>query len=120
TTAASLARLIVIGCAGFGGLGFGAPWLTRSAEGASAVVNVILLPMAFVSGSFGPARHLPRILQWVADVLPLKYYVDLAERVYLGGAHVWSKPGWIAVVLAWGIAGYIVAGGRFRWEPRER
>lgn len=118
--AASVAMLIVIGVAGFGGLGFGAASLIRSAEGASAVVNVVLLPMAFVSGSFGPARHLPRVLQWVADVLPLKYYVDLAERVYLGGAHVWSKPGWVAMVLVWGLAGYVVAARRFRWEPRER
>jgi ABC-2 type transport system permease protein len=118
--AASVTMLVVIGVAGFGGLGFAAASLIRSAEGASAVVNVILLPMAFVSGSFGPARHLPQILQWVADVLPLKYYVDLAEDVYLRGIHVWSEPKEIAVVLAWGAAGYVVAARKFRWEPRER
>jgi len=118
--AASVAMLVVIGVAGFGGLGFAAASLIRSAEGASAVINVILLPMAFVSGSFGPANNLPQVLQWVADVLPLKYYVDLAEDVYLGGVHVWSEPGAIAVVLAWGAAGYVVAAKRFRWEPRER
>jgi ABC-2 type transport system permease protein len=118
--AASVAMLVVIGVVGFGGLGFAAASLIRSAEGASAVVNVILLPMAFVSGSFGPTRSLPEVLQWVADVLPLKYYVDLAQDVYLDGIHVWSQPGSIAVVLAWGAAGYIVAARRFRWEPRER
>jgi ABC-2 type transport system permease protein len=118
--AASVAMLVVIGVAGFGGLGFGVASLIRSAEGASAVVNVILLPMAFVSGSFGPATNLPTVLQWVADVLPLKYYVDLAEDVYLRGIHVWSEPGAIAMVLAWGAAGYVVAARRFRWEPRER
>jgi len=118
--AASVAMLVVIGVAGFGGLGFAAASLIRSAEGASAVVNVILLPMAFVSGSFGPARNLPQVLQWVADVLPLKYYIDLAQDVYLRGIHVWSEPGAVAVVLAWGLAGYLVAARRFRWEPRDR
>jgi len=118
--AASVAALVLIGVAGFGGLGFAIASLIRSDEGASAVVNVILLPMAFVSGSFGPADNLPQLLQWVADVLPLKYFIDLTQDVYLRGIHVWTEPGAIAVVLAWGLAGYLVAARRFRWEPRER
>lgn len=117
---ASLAILVVIGVAGFAGLGFAACSVIRSAEGSSAVVNVILLPMAFLSGAFGPTRHLPNVLRWVADVLPLKYFVDLARAVYLNGEHVWSKPGAIAVVLAWGVGGVAVASRRFGWEPRDR
>ena len=115
----SLVLLVLIGVAGFGGLGFGVASLIRSAEGSSAVVNVILLPMAFLSGSFGPARHLPKVLEWVADALPLKYFVELANNVYLGREHVWSSPGAIAVVLAWGAGGLVVAMRRFRWEPRD-
>jgi ABC-type multidrug transport system permease subunit len=76
--------------------------------------------MAFLSGSFGPTRHLPKVLRWVADGLPLKYFVELARAVYLNGEHVWSKPGAIAVVLAWGAGGLAVASRRFGWEPRER
>ena len=117
---ASVAMLVVIGVAGFAGLGFAAASLIRSAEGASAVVNVVLLPMAFLSGAFGPTRHLPDVLRWVADVLPLKYYVDLARAVYIHGEHVWSKPWAIVAVLAWGAAGYAVAARRFSWEPRDR
>lgn len=115
----SLALLVLIGIAGFAGIGFAVASLIRSAEGSSAVVNVILLPMAFLAGSFGPARHLPKVLAWIAEVLPLKYFIELANTVYLDGDHVWSKPGPIAVVLAWGAAGLIVALRRFRWEPRE-
>jgi ABC-2 type transport system permease protein len=117
---ASLVVLVLIGVAGFGGIGFAVASLIRSAEGSSAVVNVILLPMAFLSGSFGPARHLPKVLGWVADVLPLRYFVQLANAVYLDGDHVWSKPGAIAVVLGWGAGGLVVAARRFRWEPRDR
>ena len=116
----SLALLVVIGIAGFGGLGFAAASLIRSAEGASAVLNVVLLPMAFLSGAFGPTRHLPEVLRWVAEVLPLKYFVDLARAVYLNGQHVWTKPAAIAAVLAWGAAGFVVAARRFGWEPRDR
>lgn len=115
----SLALLVLIGVAGFGGVGFAVASLIRSAEGSSAVVNVILLPMAFLSGSFGPARHLPKVLGWIADALPLKYFVQLANGVYLNREHVWSNPGAIAVVLAWGAGGLLVAIRRFGWEPRE-
>lgn len=117
---ASVAVLVVIGVAGFGGLGFAAASVIRSAEGASAVVNVVLLPMAFLSGAFGPTRHLPDVLRWIADVLPLKYFVDIARAVYLQGDHVWAKPWAIVAVLAWGAAGYALAARRFSWEPRDR
>ena len=116
----SVVLLVLIGIAGFGGMGFGVASLIRSAEGSSAVVNVVLLPMAFLSGAFGPARHLPKVLAWIADALPLKYFVELADSVYLTGSHVWAKPGAIAAVLAWGAGGLAVALRRFGWEPRER
>ncbi len=103
----------------FAGLGFGAAALIRSGEGASAVLNVILLPMAFLSGAFG-SRDYPPVLEAIADVLPLKYYIDLVYAVYLEGESVWSDPGAVAVVLAWGLAGAIVGARRFGWEPRER
>ena len=51
---------VLVGVACFAGMGFGVAALIRSAEGASAVVNLIVLPMAFLSGSFGPTRKLPR------------------------------------------------------------
>ena len=54
------AGTIVLGVASFAGLGFGAAALIRSAEGVSAVVNVVILPMAFLSGSFGPRPTSPR------------------------------------------------------------
>ena len=54
------AGAIVLGVASFAGLGFGAAALIRSAEGVSAVVNVVILPMAFLSGSFGPTADFRR------------------------------------------------------------
>jgi ABC-2 type transport system permease protein len=93
--------------------------LIRSAEGSSAVVNVILLPMAFLTGSFGPTRHYPHVLRAIGDVLPLKYFIQLVNTVYLYDRGVWTRPGALAVVAAWGLGGLAVAARRFRWEPRE-
>jgi len=117
---AAMLPVVLLGGIAFAGLGFGVASLIRSAEGSSAVVNLIILPMAFLSGSFGPTGSYPEVLQAVADVLPLTYLIDLIEAAYLRGEHLTSDPGAVAVLVAWGAAGYVVAARRFGWEPRER
>lgn len=114
------AGAIVLGVASFAGLGLGAAALIRSADGVSAVVNVITLPMAFVSGAFGPTDDYPAFLQAIADVLPLTYFLDVANGVYLDGESLFADPTALAIVSAWGIAGVAVALRRFTWVPRER
>jgi ABC-2 type transport system permease protein len=116
----SIVLLIAIGAICFAALGVGLSGLIRSAEGSSAVVNLIVLPMAFLTGAFGPTQHYPRFLRAIGDVLPLKYMVDLANGVYLHGHAVWFDPGAIGVLAAWGAVGLAAAIYRFRWEPRER
>jgi len=115
----SLVLAVVLGAAVFAALGVATASLIRSGEGSSAVVNFILLPMAFLTGSFGPTRHYPRFLRAIGDVLPLKYFVDLMNAVYLHRHALWTKPGAIGVLAAWGAGGLVVAVFRFRWEPRE-
>jgi ABC-2 type transport system permease protein len=117
--ALSLLALVALGALAFAGLGVGLAALIRSSEGASAVVNVILLPMAFLTGSFGPTRHYPQVLRAIGDVLPLKYFIQLVNAVYLYNRGFWTKPGALAVVAAWGALGLLVAARRFRWEPKE-
>lgn len=119
TRPASLAFLVVFGAVAFAGLGVGMAALIRSSEGSSAVVNFILLPMAFLSGSFG-SREYPNVLEAIADVLPLRYFVDLVRNVYLDEEAAWSDPAALAVVTGWGLLGLLVAARRFGWEPRER
>ena len=114
------AGAIVLGVACFAGLGFAAASLIRSAEGVSAVVNVVILPMAFLSGSFGPTADFPAPLQAIADVLPLTYFLDIVYRIYLGGDSLFADPKALAIVVAWGLAGLVVALRRFGWTPRER
>jgi ABC-2 type transport system permease protein len=115
----SLVLAILLGAAAFAAMGLGITSLIRSAEGSSAAVNTILLPMAFLSGGFGPTSHYPRVLRAIGDVLPLKYFVQLVYAIYLHGHEIWSRPGSIAVVAAWGLAGGLLAVRRFRWQPVE-
>lgn len=116
----SLALALLLGAASFAALGIGAAALIRSGEGSSPIVNVVILPMAFLSGSFGPPEDYPAVLQAIGDVLPLTYFIELVRGAYLEGEALWSNPGAVAVLAAWGLAGAAVAWRRFGWEPRER
>jgi ABC-2 type transport system permease protein len=115
----SMVLTLALGAATFASLGLAITGFIRSLEGSSAVINVILLPMAFLSGSFGPTRHYPQALKAVGAVLPLKYLIDLINAVYLHGREIWDKTTAIAVLAAWGVAGLAIARRKFRWEPRE-
>jgi len=116
----SLVAAIVVGAAVFAALGMAAASLIRSAEGSSAVVNFILLPMAFLTGAFGPTRRYPAFLRAIGDVLPLKYFLHVVDAVYLHGKGIWTQPGALGVLAAWGATGLVVAALKFRWEPREQ
>ena len=115
----SLVLAVVLGAAVFAALGVATASLIRSADGSSAVVNFILLPMAFLTGSFGPTRHYPAFLRAIGDVLPLKYFIDMMNAVYLHRQALWTKGTAIGVMAAWGATGLVVAALKFRWEPRE-
>ena len=115
----SLALALALGAAAFAGLGLAITGFIRSLEGSSAVLNVIVLPMAFLTGAFGPTRHYPQVLRAIGAVLPLKYLLDLIKGIYLHGQQFWDKPLAIGVLAAWGLFGMVVALRTFRLEPRE-
>ncbi len=115
----SLFVVLVIGAVAFAGMGLGLTGFVRSAEGSSAVVNFVYLPMAIISGTFFTPKEYPGFLRAIADVLPLTYFTKLTRDVMVRHHHIWSESGSIAVVLLWGVIGLAAALRGFRWQPRE-
>ncbi|MBA3364892.1 MAG: ABC transporter permease [Actinobacteria bacterium] len=116
----SLAAVLLLGGLAFAALGVGLSAAIRSAEGASALVNAIYLPMAFISGSFFSATSFPRVLELIGEILPLTYFIRLVRAVILHDEAVWEQLSDVGVLAAWGLVGAIVALRYFRWEPRSR
>jgi ABC-2 type transport system permease protein len=116
----SLIVVLLIGAASFAALGIGLTALIRSAEGSSALVNALYLPLSFISGAFFSEDTFPEVLQALAAILPLSHLIALARDVMVFDDMVWEHPGDLAVIVAWGAAGLVVAVRGFRWEPRER
>lgn len=115
-----LLLVLTVGTGVFAALGLATTALIRSSDGASAVVNLILLPMAFLSGSFVPIQEYPDWLQHISNALPLKHFIRLVTEVSLDDRS--PADGWVplVVLLAWGAVASLVVARRFSWVPRER
>jgi ABC-2 type transport system permease protein len=116
----SLVLALLLGALSFAAMGIALTGWIRSAEGASAVVNAIYLPMAFLSGAFVSPHEYPHFLEVIANVLPLTYFIRLMRDIVLRDEAIWSSWESAVVVAAWGLAALIVIAVRgFRWSPRE-
>jgi ABC-2 type transport system permease protein len=116
----SLAAVVLLGAASFAALGVGLTALIKSAEGSSAVVNALYLPLSFISGAFFSEDTFPEALQKLAALLPLSHLIKLTRDVMVNDEAVWEHLDNVAVIAVWGLAGLVVAVRGFRWEPRER
>ena len=87
-------------------LGFAFAWRIDSTQGFHAVMNVVLLPMWFLSGAFFPVAGAPTWLEWVMRVNPLTYGTAALRHVFYGGAAMTAEalPSMVfclAVITAW-------------------
>lgn len=70
--------------------------------------TLFLTPMMFLSGVFFPRTNLPRVLQWVSDILPLTQVVELVRPLFLG--HWPGQAGWhLAVLVAYTLVAWQIA-----------
>jgi ABC-2 type transport system permease protein len=118
----ALGTVVVLfaGALAFAALGVAAAAVVRSSEGASPIVNVVILPMAFLSGSFGPPEEYPAVLEAIGEALPLRHFLELLGRAYLDGDSVVGDGGSWAVLALWALLGVVVAWRWFGWQPRAR
>jgi ABC-2 type transport system permease protein len=115
---ASLVITLLVGAAAFAPLALAITGLIRGAEGSSAVINAVYLPMAFVSGTFFSVSAMPRFVEALAELLPLTYLLRALRDVFVGTESVAGSLGSLAVILVWGAIGLALATRTFRWEPR--
>jgi ABC-2 type transport system permease protein len=115
----ALVAALVLGVAAFAALGLAVTGLVKNAEGSSAIVNAIYLPMAFISGVFFSRETMPGFLQAIADVLPLTYLLTLLREAFVDAEGLGAEVGSVVVITVWGVIGFVLALRMFKWEPRE-
>jgi ABC-2 type transport system permease protein len=104
-------------------LGIAVSSIPRSAQSASAVINLPYLVLSFISGVYFVFSGLPQGLQHVAALFPLKWMCQGLRSVFLpAGAqaaeasHSWQL-GHVALVLsAWLVISLVLCTATFRWR----
>jgi ABC-2 type transport system permease protein len=110
--------MIVAGAASLSALAYALATAIRSSTAAQPVVALVTLPLYLISGMFFPASRLPRALDAAANAFPLQHLAHGLRHALLpaaGGARLDTTD--LAVLLAWTLAGAIIAIRRFHWLP---
>ncbi|WP_435744808.1 ABC transporter permease [Nocardioides sp. SYSU DS0663] len=108
--------LIAVGTLCFMAIGLLAGAVARTTEGAVNAANFVVLPMAFLSGSFFPLDGAPAWLRGIAQVLPLKHLNEGMLDVMVRGEGPSAALVPMAVLAAFAVVVTLVAARVFRWE----
>jgi len=115
----SLATLTLVASCGsltFGALGLLAAARPTTIEGASGLMNLMLMPMWVLSGVFFSSERFPALVQPVIQALPLTALVDALRLIMLEGAGLAAVAGKLAVLGAWLVLAFLLALKTFRWQ----
>lgn len=111
-----LAIVAVVSALAFGGIGLFIAARARTIEGASGLMNVVMLPMWVGSGVFFSASNFPNSIQPFVQALPLTAAVDAFRANMLQGG-AWSAVGPELLILAvWFTIPFVAALKMFRWQ----
>jgi ABC-2 type transport system permease protein len=120
-TAPALIVTIVIGAVSFCCLGFALASVITNEDSAQPITQAVMLPLYFISGVFVAVSVLPQWLVDVADVFPVRHLAAALLTAYnphtTGSGFAWGD---LAIVVAWGVGGLVIALRRFSWLPRGR
>jgi ABC-2 type transport system permease protein len=118
----NLGELIVfvfLGVLCFSSLGVALAHAIPNFESAPVYVNVVFLPLIFISGVFYDVQKVPGFLRDIAQALPLKHLIDGLEGGMVTGSGIGSHWTAILVLLLWTAVGVFLAVRGFSWEQRR-
>jgi ABC-2 type transport system permease protein len=110
------AGFVFLGAGAFLALGFMLASFLKTEEQATGVVQVVQMPLMFLSGIFFPFDFMPDFLRSVARLLPLTYLGDGLRQSMVNGTQV-APIGVDALILGgWLVVCLLVAARSFSWE----
>jgi len=106
----------LLGALAFCGLGLLTAARPRTIEGASGIMNLVMVPMWIFSGIFFSTERFPAAMQPFVQALPLTALNDSLRAVMLEGAGLAPLLPELALLAAWGGLSFVVALKVFRWQ----
>lgn len=113
---AVLGLVSLLGALSFGGIGLLVAARPRTMEAVSGWMNLVQLPMWLLSGTFFSYERFPEFALPFIRALPLTALNDALRGVMNDGAGLGALWIPVAILAAWGLAGFAVAVRIFRWQ----
>lgn len=111
-----MAFLLLLGSMTFAGIGLLIAARPRTIEGVSGLMNLVMMPMWLLSGTFFSSARFPDFLQPFIKALPLTALNDSLRTVMNDGASITTSGLAVLVLLVWCVVGFIAALKIFRWQ----
>jgi ABC-2 type transport system permease protein len=108
--------LLLLGALTFSGVGLLVASRPKTIEGVSGLMNLVMMPMWLLSGTFFSSARFPEIFQPFIKVLPLTALNDSLRAVMNDGASITTSWLAVCVLLAWCVISFVVALKIFRWQ----
>jgi ABC-2 type transport system permease protein len=112
----TLTLFVFLGAAAFSGIGMLLASRTEKTETISGLINLVMLPMWLLSGTFFSSKRFPDIVQPVIQALPLTQLNNALREIMLEGATL-GEVAWRGGILgAWALVGFLLGLRWFRWQ----
>lgn len=108
--------LLLLGTIAFFALGMLVGAFAKTEEAASAAANIVVLPMAFLSGTFFPVDQAPAWLQTVSKIFPLRHMNDGMLDVLVRGKGIEALVVPSAILVGFALVVGFLASRVFKWE----
>lgn len=108
--------LCVLGAGAFSGLGLLATARCQTIQGASGMLNLVMMPMWLLSGVFFSYERFPELMQPVIRLLPLTALNDALRSLMLEGQALTELAPQLAILLLSGALSFVIALRIFRWQ----
>jgi ABC-type multidrug transport system permease subunit len=108
--------IAILGVFAFGGLGLLIASRATTIEGASGLMNAVMLPMWVLSGVFFSAEHFPAVVQPLIQALQLTATIDAMRATMLRGDGMLQVGPELAVLALWGAICGAIALRVFKWR----
>jgi imidazolonepropionase-like amidohydrolase/ABC-type multidrug transport system permease subunit len=116
----SLFLLISIGCVAFRAIGLIVAAVANSVAESNILVQLLYMPMLFISGVTFPISAMPGYMQIIAQFLPASYLNTGIQRVLVRGETLQAIPEQLVALVLSTIVGTWLAMKLFRWEKEEK
>ena len=116
----SLMVFIAVGLLAFRGVGLIAASVVNSMQESQILIQILYMPMMFLSGATIPVSVMPNWVQVLAQFLPATHLFSGMQSILLARESIFHNLTPLLALALTAIVGTFIGGKLFRWEKEEK